>query len=248
MATSRATVLRSSRGRGPRSGLGLSGLGSALGMATGPSPEPGVRNPGLGSCATAMASDPFRRSELGRAGSRVAGDLLAAGDDGLARHRAQAGLVAANAHRRARRAEAVPRLTRDEGLDDAVLQRVKADDHQAAAGAQDADGLREAVGKALQLAVGDDAQRLEDAGCRMDAPAAAGRTLDHLGQLSRGPKRPGGLDGPRHPPRLRLLAVVTEDAGELVDRAAVYDLGCRIAATWIEAHVQRPLLGEGEAA
>ena len=73
------------------------------------------------------------------------------------------------------RTRAAAALGGDEALHDAVLQRVIADDREAAAVAQHVDGRLKRYRQSLEFAVDRDAQRLEDARRRVDATAAARR-------------------------------------------------------------------------
>ena len=87
----------------------------------------------------------------------------------------------------------------DEALDDAVLERVVADDNEAPAHAQDLDRGLEGQRERLELAIDRDAECLEDARGGMDAPPPARRDGggggDHVGQLHAGFDRLAGGDG-----------------------------------------------------
>ena len=90
---------------------------------------------------------------------------------------AQARAPTANAGGKLGRADAAANLTADEGLDDAVLQRVEADDDEAAAGGQNVHRAREGGLQAGELVVDGDAQGLEGACSGVDAAGVAGDAL-----------------------------------------------------------------------
>ena len=130
-----------------------------------------------------------------------------------------------------------------------------AEDHEPAAGPEQVEGGREAGLERLELLVDRDAQRLEDPG-RGVGPARLARIgrrdlLDQggksLGRVDRrGPARVD--DRPGDPRRLRLLAVATEERGQLggVERRQQGRGGD--AAAGVEAHVERPAGAEPEPA
>src|SRR6185369_9898984 len=97
-----------------------------------------------------------------RASARVGRDLGVAGHDRLASdeladgRRALPGALGVRRRQRAR-----PREVAEAVLDQAILERVEADDRAAAAGREQAGEVGEQVLELLELAVDRDAQRLE---------------------------------------------------------------------------------------
>src|SRR3990170_8664425 len=77
-----------------------------------------------------------RRAQASRPGARVDVHLAVRWPHGLAGEDSQLGLLPAHAHRELGRAGAAFRLLAEEALDDAVLERMKADHREAAAGPQ----------------------------------------------------------------------------------------------------------------
>src|SRR5581483_10010173 len=127
-------------------------------------------------------------------------------------------------------------------LHDPVLAGVVTENRTPAARGKRVDGLSERVRENHELVVDLDAERLERTLRGMSAPAA-GRcgngVADHLREVSRRGDRSSGDDGARDPRRVALVAVVAYDAGELVDVAAVDDVGRRTRPTTVHAHVER---------
>ena len=121
------------------------------------------------------------------------------------------------------RAARYARALLQEALDDAVLQRMEGDDDEPAALAQHRLGRGERLRQLLELAVDEDAERLEGARRRMDARRAgrAGGARDDLGE-PRGAQdrlfRARPVDGAGDAPGLPLLAVDADDRGELAAR------------------------------
>ncbi|MCY1235978.1 hypothetical protein D9M72_486120 [compost metagenome] len=103
-----------------------------------------------------------------------------------------------------------------------------------------------------EFVVDENAQRLEDAGRRMYLVFCLARR-HHLDQARKVAGRLEGLLGPAlldcagNAARLLLFAEKTEDADEIGDLGTVDDIGGR-NARGRHAHVERPLLLEGEAA
>ena len=161
-------------------------------------PSCGVRRPGGGSCRVRCSCcEPPGRPQPGAAGARVVGHLLLAGDAVAGRPtRASRGCAAADAHGELGRADAALPLARHEALDDAVLERVVADDAEPPVRREQVEAGLERGRQRLQLAVDLDAQRLEDPRGGMDAPppgvragAAAAMTLGQLRRRLDGPAR-----------------------------------------------------------
>ncbi len=107
-----------------------------------------------------------------------------------------------------------------EALDDAVLQRMEGDDHQAAARGEHPLGRRQRLGQLVELAIDEDAERLKGSRRRMDftGPAPADRAGNDVGKLDRPgdrPLRPRPGDGGRHRPRFPFLAEHRDHPGEV---------------------------------
>src|SRR5690606_15597290 len=100
-------------------------------------------------------------------------------------------------HRQLRWAGAPGGAAVDALLDDAVLQRVVGDHHEAASGAEGGDGGVEPALEGAQLVVDRDAERLEDLAGRVAAPARRGRdgAGDGVRQLRGAGEGPAGDDG-----------------------------------------------------
>ena len=140
--------------------------------------------------------------------------------------RSKAGLAAADADRDLRWADAAPLLGGDEALDDAVLQRVVAQHHEAAARLEEASEAARpasrapsssltAMRRAWKTRVAGWIRRVSGARHR---PAHEGREL--LGRLDRrrGPRLD---DHARDAAGERLLAVLAEEVGQLARRSIV---------------------------
>ena len=140
----------------------------------------------------------------------------------------------------------------DEALDDAVLERMEGDDGEPAARLQRPLGGKQRTGELAELIIDEDAQRLEDAGGRVDLVLriAADMRLDGIGKVERALERAllaPPLDHPRDAARMPLLAEEAEDAREIARLEAVDHVGSRRAGLG-HAHVERPVGAEGEAA
>ena len=140
----------------------------------------------------------------------------------------------------------------DEALDDAVLERMEGDDGEPAAWLQHALGGEQCAGELAELVIDEDAQRLEDAGGRMDLVlrVAADMRLDRIGKVERALERAllaPPLDHPRDAAGMPLLAEEAEDAREIAWLEAVDHVGSRRAGLG-HAHVERAVGAEGEAA
>ena len=144
--------------------------------------------------------------------------------------------------------------SRDSGrrlLRDPVLERVERDDREATTGAQRAHRGIQALLEILELAIDDDAQRLEDARGRIDAaPTLRLHARDEAAEvvcrkewLGRTPARDRGRDTTR----LGLLAELAECAAQLALVPAVHDVCRRDAEVRVGAHVQRAFCAKAEA-
>ncbi len=152
----------------------------------------------------------------------------------------------------ARSARQAPGALSEEGLDDAVFQRMEGDHHQPAALAQHLLGGLQTGLQFVQLGVDGDAQGLKGAGGRMHlgpAPAAQG-ALDGVGQVQGALERrlgPAAGQGGGDAARLALLTIEPENAGQLGRLGGVDQVGGALALAR-HAHVQRPVAHEREAA
>ena len=163
------------------------------------------------------------------------------------------GLAAAHAHGQLRRADAPPRALDEEALHPPVLERVEGDPRQHASLAQQVPGEGERPVELVELFVDGDAQRLEGALGGMPAAEArrrGDRSLDRLHELLCGVDR--RLRAPRHDrPRdcagVALLAELAQRAGEAALVPARDDLARGQLLRGVHAHVQRGVVGVGEA-
>src|SRR5690606_32819771 len=150
--------------------------------------------------------------------------------------------------RQPRVARIAARRTREIALDDAVLERMEADDREPAAGREELLGLLERGLERFELPIHGDPDRLRDAGGRMNLRLAAARgTGDDLRELRRRGQR-GGVAGANdrggHRAGARLLAVLAEHARELAVRYAREPLRGGFSPRRVHAHVERPFAGE----
>ena len=121
------------------------------------------------------------------------------------------------------RADAAPPLGLEEALDDPVLERVVAQDHEAAARPEQVERRGETRLERVELLVDRDPQGLEDAGRRMRAApdwrGLGGTTRSTSAASSSavaiGRDPPRVDDGPRDPRRPGLLAVAPKERGQL---------------------------------
>ena len=125
--------------------------------------------------------------QAGAPGAWVGLDLAAVGVSERSGQEAQAGVPAAHADRELGGTDAAASLGGEEALDDPVLERVVAEDDEAAARPEQVEGGGEALLERVELLVDGDPQRLEDAGRRM-GPARLARVrrddaLDERGEL-----------------------------------------------------------------
>ena len=193
---------------------------------------------------------------------RSATRMIAERARGLARTSVSPGLMRASARSRrrrfgaangARRSTSLLALARDEGLDDAVFERMEADHDQPAARRQQVERRVQALFELLKLGIDENPKSLKCARCRVLARLAGlDRTSHDVGQLA------GGSNGfaafaasnkrlcnryskpffPIVTYHLRNVALV--GAGKKVGRA--------LAAGGVHAHVQRAVEAEAEAA
>ena len=139
-------------------------------------------------------------------------------------------------------------------LDDAVLERVVGQHDDAAADGQHVQRGGQRPAQRAELVVHLDPQGLEGALGRVAAGAPGGRrdrVLDDRAQpLRRGDRGAGPLADHRvgDPPGEPLLAVVAQDPGEFGGRVAVDDVGGGAVLAAVHPHVERGVLGVGEAA
>ena len=149
------------------------------------------------------------------------------------------------------RTYAVARLTREELFDDPILERLERDHDDPSTGAENAHCRRESVLEIRELVVDRDAESLEDARRGVDAARpprlhAGDETAEIVGHLER--RFDAATDDrSRDARRLRLLAVLGEDASKVLLSPGVHDVGRRLAKIRIGTHVQRSCGPEAEA-
>ena len=149
------------------------------------------------------------------------------------------------------RTDAVARFAREEVFDDPVLERVERDHDDPATGTEDAHRRGESLLEVRELVVDSDAKRLEDARRGVDAARpprlhAGYETAEIVGR----PERRFDTatdDRSRDARRLRLLAVLGEDATKVLFSPAVHDVGRRLAKIRIGTHVESSSGTEAEA-
>jgi hypothetical protein len=150
------------------------------------------------------------------------------------------------------RTNAVARFTREELFDDPILERLERDDHDPPTGAEDAHGRDESLLEVRELVVDRDAKSLEDTRRGVDAARpprlhAGDETAEIVSRLER--RFDAATDDrSRDARRLRLLAVLGEDASKVLLSPAVQDVGRRGAKIRIGTHVQSAFGPEAEAA
>ena len=229
------------------------GLGAARATASPPRPRDRRRLDACGSGPAGHQTFTAARS-LAEAARGFSSSSRALGPDRLARQVAQHGLVAAVADRELRRAGAAAGLGAEVLLDDPVLERVEADDGDAASGPEHPHRRRERCFERAELVVDRDPQRLEDTLGGMAVAEAGGRRdrlLDRVGEVGRPLERPLGAaadDRPRDLPRVALLAEALEDQRELALVGLVHELARRELGRGVHAHVERRVGGVREAA
>ena len=185
-----------------------------------------------------------------RARARVGAHFGVAGLDAAERPQARRLAAAANG---ARRSTTLLAFARDEGLDDAVFQRMKADHHQAAARRQQLERRVQALFELLKLGVDENPKSLKCARCRVLARLAGlDRTSHELGKLPRGSnrapafapsnKRLCNLYSKPFFPIVRITSAMWRSSARARNSAA---LSPRVG---VHAHVQRAVETEAEAA
>src|SRR5256886_2022381 len=163
----------------------------------------------------------------------------------------QARAVPADAGGEVGRTNAVARLPREELFDDPVLERMERDHDDPAAGTDDAHGGGERTLEVRELVVDRDAKSLEDTRRGIDAARpprldAGYETAKVVGRLERRLDTATD-DRSRDARRLRLLAVLGEDASKVLLSPAVHDVGCPDASVRVRTHVQRAARAKAEA-
>ena len=145
----------------------------------------------------------------------------------------------------------MPAALDQEGLDDAVLERMERHHHQPAAGLEHGFGGRQGGRQLGELLVDEDAQRLERAGRRMNgARPRPHHALDDVGERPRGADRRFAArrdDGAGDGAGVALLAERLDDVGEIaLGRRRDHIGGGRAGVA--HAHVERTVEPEREAA
>jgi hypothetical protein len=129
-------------------------------------------------------------------------------------------------------------------LDDAILERVKRDHHQARPDRQAVRHSRQKCVDVVELAVHPDAERLERARRRIDPRESAPRHCSShdrrqlRSRLERG-CGPRLHDAPRDSPRVPLLAKLINRIGDLRFLSTAQQLGCGRAGRRVHSHVER---------
>src|SRR5438128_10948385 len=149
------------------------------------------------------------------------------------------------------RTNAVARLPREELFDDPVLERVEQEHDDPAAGTHDAKSGGESALEIRKLVVDRDAKSLEDTRRGIEAARPPGldagnETAKVVGRLERHLDTATD-DRSRDARRLRLLAVLGEDASKVLLSPAVHDVGCPDASVRVRTHVQRAARAKAEA-
>src|SRR5205823_5007851 len=149
------------------------------------------------------------------------------------------------------RTNAVARLPREELFDDPVLERMERDHDDPAAGTDDAHSGGESALEIRKLVVDRDAKSLEDTRRGIDAARpprldAGNETAKVVGRLERHLDTATD-DRSRDARRLRLLAVLGEDASKVLLSPAIHDVGCPDPFVRVRTHVQRASRAKAEA-
>ena len=138
-----------------------------------------------------------------------------------------------------------------EGLDDAVLERMEGHDDEPAAGLQDSFGGGERRHQLGQLLVDENPQRLERPRRRMDlVRLGTDHAADDIRQRLGGDDRrllAGGDDGARDAARMALLAELEDDVGQIALGCLRHHVG-GARPLGAHAHVERAVEPEREAA
>ena len=163
----------------------------------------------------------------------------------------QARAMPADAGGEVGRTDAVARFTREELFDDPILERLERDHDDPSTGTKDAHGRRERLLEVRQLVVDRDAESLEDARRGVDAARPprlhAGDETAEIVSRSEWRFDAATDDRSRDARRLRLLAVLGEDASKVLLCPGVHDVGRRGAKIRIGTHVERSSGPEAEA-
>ena len=143
-------------------------------------------------------------------------------------------------------------MSAHELFDDAIFQRVEADDRQTTADFQGVHGRFQTAFQITQLVIDLDAQALKCTGRRVLAlfPGRVGHG-QHLGQVSGTGKRLLGTaqhHGARHALGEALFAIFFKGAGDVFFAGAGDPLGRTDTAARVHAHVQRTVMHKAEAA
>src|SRR2546430_1780836 len=164
----------------------------------------------------------------------------------------QARAVPADAGGEVGRTDAVARFAREELFDDPILERMERDHRDPAAGADDAHRRGECLLEVRELVVDRDAESLEDTRRGIDAarpPRLHAR--DETAELIGRPEwrfDAATDDRSRDARRLRLLAVLGEDASKVLLSPAVHDVGRLDSTVGVGTHVQRAAGAKAESA
>jgi len=142
-----------------------------------------------------------------------------------------------------------PAAVTQKTLHDTILEGVKGDHRQPSAGAKHALGGAQALLQLLELGIKVDSDGLEGAGRRvgLHAGMVAERLADDGGEFAGAGQRSRGDDRPRHRPGARLVAIVADHPRDLGLVGFVEEVGGGLSRL-AHPHVERPVLGEGEAA
>ena len=231
--------------RTPFAGLEMEGIAARLPKGS----LAGLGMTGESNIKPRLLRDLFRHPQLRAPRARIAVHLGIRRPQRPPRQHLQRRTRPADALRQPRRAQAHARVAPEGVLDHAVLERVIRDDGEASASVQPRDGGREKSGERRQLLVDLDAQRLEDAGGRIDLLASPLLLRDDAGELSgrmnRLP-RPFPHDAPRDLCRHSLLPHSRKIRVSSVDRCRGDDVRRR-AAVCSHAHVEWTVTPEREA-
>src|SRR5579859_4738338 len=212
----------------------------------------------------------FSRSQFGAASARVSLYFAFGRCHGPGCQNAQPRFMAAHTYRYAWRADAIARLPPHKHLDQPVFQRMKRDnDHSSAtfrplvlypprsmrmrAGrAENIQHLRQRGFQLFKLAIDGDAQRLKDARSRVDHTRferhPGGCQLCELRGAGNWPARALPHDTPGDLARAPLFAVAPENSCQFFLAGIVHEVSRAQLLRLIEAHIQRPIDAEREAA
>src|SRR5437016_2854338 len=125
------------------------------------------------------------------------------------------------------------------------------DDGEPSAATEKTDGLREGGSEGAELVIDRDAESLEGAGGGMNATGTADGAGDQIGQLgggAEGRQLTGSDDGLGNAAGTRLFTKLAEGALDGFGGGGGEELGGALTLLGIEAHIQRALGAESEAA